>query len=174
MIGPTVHGNVAVIANYGKSAGFLASYRYLLTPHSALEVNYSFGQNTTTYNYANSASANGVLVNNFVHTRQQELTFAYVYGLSYKRYNPFLEAGVGGVRFSPIIDSGTVALDLKPNNTLGGLFGGGVAYELSPSFDLRLQYRGIIVKTPDFKDSNFPTNKYELLSLPAFGVAYHF
>ena len=29
--------------------GFVASYRYMLTPHSALELNYSYAQNTQYY-----------------------------------------------------------------------------------------------------------------------------
>ena len=58
----------------------------------------------------------------------------------------------------------------------GALFGGGVAYELSPSWDIRAEYRGFLVKTPNFSLPNgiFNTNRYEVISTPAIGVAYHF
>jgi opacity protein-like surface antigen len=56
------------------------------------------------------------------------------------------------------------------------LFGAGIAYEISPSFDIRLQYRGFLLKSPDFSvvNGDFKTNRYEVISTPAVGVAYHF
>ena len=54
------------------------------------------------------------------------------------------------------------------------MFGAGVAYELSPSFDIRVEYRGFAVKAPDFGTASFTTNRYEVISTPAIGVAYHF
>ena len=149
-----------------KTLGALLSYRYLLTPHSALEANYSFGQNT---NYFRCC---GETFNNPVHTRQQEGTVAYVYGLNFKRYNPFLEAGVGGV-FYTVIQEGTYTLDATSNTRIAGMFGGGVAYEISPSFDIRIQYHGLVNKAPQFVP-RFATNRYEVTSMPAIGIAYHF
>ena len=63
---------------------------------------------------------------------------------------------------------------ITPN--LGGFFGAGVAYEISPSYDIRLGYRGMVVKTPSFKlpSDAFNTGRYEVISLPTLGVAYHF
>jgi hypothetical protein len=49
-----------------------------------------------------------------------------------------------------------------------------VAYELSPSFDLRVQYRGFLMKAPDFGQAGFKTNRYYVLMTPAIGIAYHF
>ena len=170
LIGPRVNGAGGVyITDQSKTTGVLASYRYLLTPHSALELNYSWAQNTLYYQCCGNTTRNPI------HTRQQELSAAYVYGLTFKNYNPFVEGGVGGVLFTPILD-GTFTLDAKQNTGIGGLFGGGVAYEISPSFDIRAEYRGIVVKAPDFKlpGDRFKTNRYELIQMPAIGVAYHF
>ena len=169
LVGPTVHGN-AITLYPSVTTGVLLSYRYLLTPRSGLELNYSFAQNT------NYFSTDGhPFANQDVHNRQQELTAAYVYSRTYRRYNPFVEAGVGGVQFTPILE-GSSSLDLKTNTGVGGLFGGGLAYELSPSFDLRIEYRGLFVKAPDYKEPNdiFKTNRYEVVSMPALGFAYHF
>ena len=169
LLGPTVHGP-AITLYPTITTGVLLSYRYLLTPRSGLELNYSFAQNTNYFQIDGSPTPN-----NDVHNRQQELTAAYVYSRTYRRYNPFVEAGVGGVQFTPILQ-GSSRLDLKTNTGVGGLFGGGVAYELSPSFDLRLEYRGIFVKAPDYKVPNdiFKTNRYEVISMPTLGFAYHF
>jgi outer membrane immunogenic protein len=162
---PQVNGN-GVQMNTQPFLGFLGSYRYMLTPRSALEVNYSFTQNQQ--NYVTS------FLTGQIHQRQQELSAAYVYNMNFKRFNPFLEGGVAGMFFSPIRDFQTTSLDAKRSTNIGALFGGGVAYELSPSFDIRVEYRGIVVKAPNFGLDNFKTNRYEVISMPALGVAYHF
>ena len=114
--------------------------------------------------------------NGGVHTLQMEFSGAYVYNLNFKRFNPFLEAGPGAMIFSPLKDAGTTNLDAKRNTNIGLLFGGGVAYELSPSWDIRAEYRGFLVKTPTFSlpQNIFNTNRYEVISTPSIGVAYHF
>jgi len=165
LYGPQVNGN-AVVLNPSRTTGVLASYRFLLTPRSALELNYSWAQNTDYYQCC------GNYTRNPIHARQQEVSAAYVFGLSFKNYNPFVEAGIGGIIYTPI-QQGTYTLDAKQSTNIGGVFGGGLAYELSPSFDIRVQYHGIVVKAPSFTD-NFKTNRYEVVSMPALGVAYHF
>ena len=165
LFGPEVNGN-AVRLDTTKTLGALVSYRYMLTPHSALELNYSFAQNST--KYVTSA------INARVHTRDQELTGAYVYSLNFRNFNPFAEVGVGGLIFAPIKDNGTTLLDTKQNTNIGALFGAGIAYELSPSFDIRAEYRGFVVKAPDFGLADFKTNRYEVVSTPSIGIAYHF
>ena len=165
LIGPTVHGNDVTLQS-SKTGGVLLSYRYLVTPHSGLELNYSFAQ------YTNYYVASGDPSQNPVHTRQQELSAAYVYSRTYKNYNPFVEGGVGGVVFTPI-QEGSATLDAKQSTSIGGLFGGGLAYEISPSFDIRVEYRGLFVKAPSFVP-RFSTNRYEVISMPAIGIAYHF
>lgn len=166
VFGPQVNGN-AVQLNSTGTVGFLGSYRYMLTPRSALELNYGFAQNSIAYRTSFVPNAR-------IHTRQQEISGAYVYNMNFRNFNPFLEAGVGAMLFSPIRDSRTTQLDAKRNTNIGALFGGGIAYELSPSFDIRVQYRGFVVKAPDFGNTDFKTNRYQVISMPAVGVAYHF
>ena len=167
LFAPHVYGQGSQL-NTNSTIGALASYRYMLTPRSALEANYSFAQ------YSDYTQNSNVTFK--VHTRQQEVSLGYVYTRNYRSFNPFLEGGVAGVIFSPLKDFGTTTLSTSRTTSLGGMFGGGVAYELSPSFDIRLQYHGVVVKAPSFgiQGSNFSTGKYELISMPALGVAYHF
>ncbi|HEX7157416.1 MAG TPA: outer membrane beta-barrel protein [Edaphobacter sp.] len=163
---PQVNGN-AVQMNMTNTMGFLGSYRYMLTPRSALELNYSWSQYSTKY-------ITSFLPNGRIHTRQQEISGAYVFNMNFRNFNPFLEAGVGGLIFSPIRDEGTNQLNASRNTSVGGLFGGGVAYELNPSWDIRAEYRGFVVKAPTFGFTTFNTNRYMVISMPAIGVAYHF
>ena len=79
-----------------------------------------------------------------------------------------------GLIFLPIVNSGTTTLDAKQQTEVGGLAGAGVAYEISPSFDIRAEYRGYITKVPTFGDSQFTTNRWYWISAPTIGVAYHF
>lgn len=167
-IPPQVNGQGSQL-NADIGLGALASYRYMLTPRSALEANYSFSQYQS---HLRDTSAHAY----DIHTRQQEFSVGYVYSRNYRNYNPFAEVGVGAMFFSPIRDYQTQALDAQRQIALGGFFGAGVAYEISPSFDIRAQYRGFVVKAPSFKleANNFNTNSYEVISMPVLGVAYHF
>ncbi|MEO8737297.1 MAG: outer membrane beta-barrel protein [Edaphobacter sp.] len=165
---PEVHGN-AVQKNTTATLGFVASYRYMLTPRSALELNYGYAQNTQKYIVFGKSSGG-------IHTLQSEYSAAYVYSLNFGKFNPFAEAGVGAIAFHPLKDNGTFQIDAKQNMNIGALFGAGLAYEISPSFDIRAEYRGFLVKTPDFglPGNIFKTNRYEVISSPSIGIAYHF
>jgi opacity protein-like surface antigen len=166
LITPNVHGNTPVQSVTSNTIGLLASYRFMLTPRSALEANYTFAQNT------NYFQANGIPTFVPIHTMQQEFSAAYVYSLNYRRYSPFAELGPGAMFFSPIKDYGTGNLDAKRNVNIGALFGAGLAYEVSPSFDIRAEYRGFFIKAPTF--GQYTTNRYTVIMTPSLGVAYHF
>ena len=151
------------------TGGFLASYRYMLTPRSSVELNYGFFQNSIKYNAIAEPFTR-------INARGQEISAAYVYQRTYKRYNPFVEGGIGAELFTPILDNGTTQLSFKGSTQIGGLFGAGIAYELSPSFDIRAEYRGFMMKAPTFGDPGglTLTNRYYILETPSIGVAYHF
>ena len=169
---PNVNSGVAFPLSTTETIGVLGSYRYLLTPRSELELNYGFAQNSERYAAPSIAEPNVR-----VHAKQQEFSAAYVYSRNYKNFNPFVEAGIGGLFFTPILDSGTtVGVGLAKSTTRpGGLFGAGVAYEISPSFDIRAEYRGFVAKAPTFGVSYLsPVNAYYVVSMPTIGIAYHF
>jgi len=162
---PFITGNdVQQTGTYG--LGGLVSYRYMLTPRSGLELNYQYAQNAQKY----YTSFNNVRV----HDRMQEFSGAYVLNANFKNWNPFLEAGPAAFMFAPLDDGSTTQLDVKGQTILGAMYGGGVAYELSPSFDIRAEYRGFVGKTPNFGIDDFSTNRYRVISSPSIGVAYHF
>jgi outer membrane immunogenic protein len=169
LIPPFIAGQgVQAHANVGY--GVLFGYRYLLTPHSGLELNYQYAQDVQHFLTATN--------NVRIHNRMQEISGAYVYNFTFKNFNPFLEAGIGGYIFSPIDDSKTTLNNLSGTTRIGALYGGGIAYEISPSFDIRVEYRGLVMKTPNFGQSgsslNLNTNRYYNIYDPVIGVAYHF
>jgi outer membrane immunogenic protein len=174
VIGVNVPGLPAVQSD--TNVGGLVSYRYMVTPRSGLEVNYQYSQ--TQYRYAgfyNCRKPDGTLCNSlYIHTRQQELSGAYVYNLTFGNFSPFAEAGVGGFVFSPIRDSGTSNYDVAQNTNIGVFYGVGVAYQISPSFDIRAEYRGLVIKIPSFSILGARTGVYQNVNDPVIGIAYHF
>jgi outer membrane immunogenic protein len=166
MLEPFKAGSTAVKASTKRGLGALFSYRFMLTPRGAVEANYAYTQNNLHYvapSYDHTVNA-----------RQQEVTAAYVYNFNFHNFNPFIEAGGGALLWGNIRNLGTTTLDVKSQTTIVGLYGGGVAYEISPSFDIRLQYRGIVSKVPNFGYTPFTVNRYENISNPTLGIAYHF
>jgi outer membrane immunogenic protein len=158
--------DVQVSANY--ALGALASYRFMLTPSAALEANYGITyQNKIHYVISNT--------NHYVvATRTQEMSGEFVKSFVFKKWNPFVEGGPAGFIFLPIRNTGTTSLDVKRQTTVGAVYGAGFAYEISPSFDIRGEYRGMISPVPSFAYSALKTNKWYNIYVPTIGIAYHF
>ncbi len=153
--------------------GGLLSYRFMLTPTSALEANYGLTyENKITFYGPQFPNGIGIL------TRNQEISGAYVRSFVFKNFNPFVEAGPAATIFLPILNSGTKTLDAHQETAVGAMYGAGFAYEVSPSFDVRVEYRGLVTKVPTFgvgaSGYNFTTNEWWNMSEPLIGVAYHF
>ena len=167
LVEPFIASSTDVQVHSNAAYGGLVSYRFMLTPSSALEGNYGITyQNKINY-YVNP--------NHYqVLTRTQEMSAAYVRSFSFHKFNPFVEAGPGAFIFLPIRNSGTTSLDVKQQTSVGGLYGAGIAYEISPSFDIRAEFRGFVTKVPTFGLAQFSTNKWYNIYYPAVGVAYHF
>jgi outer membrane immunogenic protein len=174
LIPPFIASSTDVQVHSKYALGALASYRYMLTPNSALEANYGVTyQNQYRYVIGNSLSVP-------IQTRTQEISGAFVRSFTYKKFNPFVEAGPAALIFLPIRNSGTGTQDAKQQTEVGVLYGGGIAYEVSPSFDIRAEYRSYITKVPTFglgsgnTTENLTTNKWFNIFVPTVGVAYHF
>jgi hypothetical protein len=167
LIEPFIASSTDVQVSANRAFGALLSYRFMLTPSSALEANYGMTYDNKIHFYTNP--------NNYqVLTRTQEISAAYVRTFNYRKFNPFLEAGAAAFIFLPIRNSGTTSLDVKQQTNIGAIYGAGVAYEISPSFDIRAEFRGNVTKVPTFGYAQFNTNKYYNIYNPVLGVAYHF
>ncbi|MGD0903696.1 MAG: outer membrane beta-barrel protein [Terracidiphilus sp.] len=173
LIEPFIASSTDVQVHSTTGYGALASYRFMLTPSSAFEGNYGI----TYQNKINYAEPNLGPLGITILTRTQEMSGAYVHTFYFRKYNPFVEAGPGALIFLPIVNSGTTVLGAKQQTSVGAMYGAGFAYEISPSFDIRAEYRGFVTKVPTFGDPGgykFDTNKWYNIFTPAIGVAYHF
>jgi hypothetical protein len=167
LIEPFMASSTTVQVHSTPAYGALLSYRFMLSPSTALEANYGI-----TYQNKISYFINPLHIP--VLTRTQEMSGAFVKSFVFKNWNPFVEGGPAGLIFLPIVNSGTGTLDAKQQTEVSGLFGAGFAYEVSPSFDIRAEYRGLVTKVPTFSIPNAATNRWYLISEPTVGVAYHF
>jgi opacity protein-like surface antigen len=176
LIEPFMASSTTVTVNSTPAYGVLASYRFMLTPSTALEANYGVTyQNSIRFDSPSfGVTTTGASPGYKVLTRTQEISGAFVKSFVFRNWNPFVEAGPAGLIFLPIINLGTTTLDAKQQTEVGGLFGAGFAYEISPSFDIRAEYRGYVTKVPTFGNSQFTTNRWYEISVPTVGVAYHF
>jgi len=170
LIEPYISSQTDVQVSANRAFGALASYRFMLTPTAAVEANYGI-------TYANKihyviSNTNHYIVN----TRTQEISGAFVKSFNFKKWNPFVEGGPAGYIFLPIRNTGTTSVDVKQQTQIGAMYGAGFAYEISPSFDIRGEYRGYVTKVPTFNDAvdNLTTNKWYNIYVPTVGVAYHF
>jgi opacity protein-like surface antigen len=168
LVEPFIASSTDVQVSANRAFGAMVSYRFMLTPSSAIEANYGITyQNKIHYVISNT--------NHYVVlTRTQEMSAAYVRSFNFRKYNPFVEAGPAAFIFLPIRNSGTTSLDVKQQTDIGAIYGAGIAREISPSFDVRAEFRGMITKVPTFGDTSFGTNKWYNVYNPVIGVAYHF
>jgi opacity protein-like surface antigen len=169
---PYVEGSDFVRLKSTLGPGLYVGYRYLLTPNGAIEANYSYTRFISKFTNLQAPSLNTINVR--VYTSMQESTFAYVRSFNFKKFNPFLEGGGGLLYFSPEGSIKTTSYDTQQVNSLTIIAGGGIAYELSPSWDLRVQYRAQIFKPTDYGIKALSVGREYIMSQPAIGFAYHF
>jgi len=177
LIEPFIASSTTIEVNSTPAYGALLSYRFMLTPSSALEANYGITyQNSIRYTSPSfGVTVTGASPGYKVLTRTQEMSGAFVKSFVFRNWNPFAEAGPAGVIYLPIVNLGTTNIDTKQTTEVGGLFGAGFAYEISPSFDIRAEYRGLVTKVPSLiSEPDVTTNRWWLISEPTVGVAYHF
>ena len=124
VIPPFITGN-AVQLHATTGIGFLGGYRYLLTPHSGLEVNYQYAQQVQ--HYINPTN------NILIHDRFQEISGVYVDTSVFRNFNPFLEGGPAGIIFSPILDDKTQTQSAGKSTSFGGFYGGGSLTSSAPA-----------------------------------------
>ncbi len=174
LIPPFVASSTDVQVHSNRGFGAMASYRFMLTPSSPQSKPTTVSR-TRTNSSIMAPLFTTALMFRLACRRFRELTCA---PSSSRTGTRFVEAGPAGLIFLPIVNSGLQTLDTKQQTDVGGLYGAGVAYEISPSFDIRAEYRGLVVKVPTFGvgagSYNFTTNKWFNLFEPTVGVAYHF
>jgi opacity protein-like surface antigen len=148
--------------NSSDSGGVLASYRFFFTKHQGVELNYGYSRNTVSYDYVTGPLGTS--------TNQHEVTGAYIFRLPMKRFTPFVEAGFGGLIFSP--------RNLVLANTQGRvafLYGAGADFNMTNRFFVRAQYRGLVYNSPTFDlPANLGADRVTHQAEPSIGLGFKF
>jgi hypothetical protein len=147
------------------SLGVLASVRQSLHPWLGWEINYGYTRFSERY------STLPFGVQNNVH----EVTAAYLFQaptIPILGLQPFASIGTGGLIFLPTEVGGQ---RYSQQARFPILYEVGVNYPIFTShLGLRLQYRGLSYKTPDFNASVITTNARRQTSEPSVGAYFRF
>ncbi|MGB7189826.1 MAG: outer membrane beta-barrel protein [Acidobacteriaceae bacterium] len=160
---PSVTGN-GVTVDTTRSAGGQAAFRHSYHWWMGFEGSYNYTRFSEHYSAARPYA---------VQHNMHEFAASYlVSGASVLGFRPFALGGVSAVVFSPSLNGGQrVAWQARP----GVNFGVGIDRALFTShFGVRLQYRGVYYKTPDFGEPQLQSNKYRLTSEPMAGLYLRF
>jgi opacity protein-like surface antigen len=158
------------ILNPTNSAALVASFRYRFNAKHAVEVNYARTSDSQLYTLG---------ANQFrIMSKISEYSGAYVLNIFQRRkLEPFVFAGGGALIFSPgntYIDTYALPVAVVKQTELAFLYGVGADYRVARHIAVRLQYRGLIYKAPDFSDQNFQTSAKGNLAEPAIGIDFRF
>ena len=164
-----------------KSGAFLGTVRWRFSAKQSMEANVARGNDSQIYSTPFSFR---------IQSHVTEFSAAYVFRpIETKRFEPFLLAGAGVLIFSPFntfIDTVQVPVPSVRQNEPAFLYGGGVDYEvfsqipfirrsaLAPYLALRLQYRGLLYKAPNFKNPSLFTGSQEHTAEAAAGIVFKF
>ena len=160
------------------SEGVLATMHQQVGPLLGYSVN--FGYTRTTEQFLNVVVVNpGGGPTNYsdgsVTTDMWELSGSYVMHAPkyFQRFSPYGQFGAGILSFLPAKKNQPDAVNFR----LAGLFGAGADYRLSRTLGVRLEYRGMIYKNPDFRFAPkvLRTSKnYTVTSEPTISLTYSF
>lgn len=164
-----------------RSGGFLAGYRYHLSPWFALQGDYGYTRNTQNF-------FDPLTFGQGVQTNVHELTGAAVLTANNRgRVRPYFLAGGGVVLFRPTNSPSNALLGIgnsfgfSSNQTKPAfLYGGGVDFNLTRFMALRAEYRGLVFDAPGFQIpglgflSGLTTPGLTHLAQPSVGLVWRF
>jgi opacity protein-like surface antigen len=152
------------------SGGVLGTFRYRFNHTHGIEVNIGHTNNSQVYTIPPDTFR--------VNAGITELSAAYVLSPFHaKRLDPFVLVGGGGLRFgagSQYIDGFLSPFGARSQTSLAVLYGGGADCRLWRSVALRVQYRGLFYKAPDFTQGRLFTGAYGHMAEPTAGLVLKF
>ncbi|OFW41862.1 MAG: hypothetical protein A3J28_01440 [Acidobacteria bacterium RIFCSPLOWO2_12_FULL_60_22] len=146
------------------TGGFLVGFRYRFNPWVAVEGNYGYARNTQ--NFLTPALPYGVQAN----THQVTGAFVLTPPVSVAKLRPYILAGTGALIFDPTDNNqGDIVRLTDTQSKAAFVYGGGVDYDLSRHVALKLEYRGLVFKSPDFDFASLTLDKVAHVAQPSAG-----
>jgi outer membrane immunogenic protein len=151
------------------SGGLLASYRYHFSPWLAVDVSYGYTRNTQ----QNFTPGREFAVQSDVH----QATGALVVNSPNKvagLITPFGLVGAGALFFEPTHNPGGFVLAARGHTKEAFVYGGGADINITDRFAVRLAYRGLVYRRPDFKLFELDSNATTHTAQPSAGIVFRF
>ncbi len=170
-----------IVQTATKSGGFLGTARVRFNAKHSIEANYARSNDSQIFTTANVFR---------IQTNVTELTGAYVFSpVETTKFEPFVFAGAGALVFNPFntfVNKVQVNVPSVRQTEFAVLYGAGLDYRLFSSLPkvgkspltshlaLRLQYRGLFYKEPNFKNPTLFTGRRGHLAEAAIGLVVKF
>jgi outer membrane immunogenic protein len=152
------------------SGAIFGTVRYHFNHLSAAELNIGHSANSQIFERAPDTFK--------IRTTVTEFSADYVLTpLRGRRLEPFLFAGAGALRWYPqnqYINDNSSFFGAYSQTSLAFLYGGGADYRLWRRIGLRMQYRGLIFRAPDFDVSDFFISAKGHMAEPSVGIVVKF
>jgi len=155
------------------SVGAMGDLRFDFGHHSALDISVTVNRNSERF-VNNGSFGSGLLTR--VQTNNAEVIGSFIFRLPSTDFvKPYALLGGGAVRFSPnnaFTTAGVPQTDIKP----AFAYGFGTDFPFGDHLALRLQYRGLVRSSPDFKLSAEPfgTGLKTHVAEPSVQLVWHF
>jgi opacity protein-like surface antigen len=150
------------------TGGLLVGYRYRINRWFSAEGNYGFDRNTQRY----FSSVGQSRIQSDVHAITADLVVNLP--LSYKKINPYVLAGGGGLIFHPTGSRGGFVPGADTQGKGAFLYGAGADYALTQHFSVRAEYRGFVYQNPDFGLGSLNNDTWTHTAQPSAGFVYRF
>ena len=161
----TKDSNNGVTQHTTDSGGFLVSYRNRFSRLFGADLSYGYTRSTQ----QNFAQVGGFNVQSNIHQATAALV-AHAPG-RVLGFRPFALAGAGALTFSPT-NNFVVGADTQARAAF--VYGGGGDYDINDHFALRLEYRGLVYKRPDFGFGLFNSDATTHTAQPSAGFVIRF
>jgi len=157
--------------SYGatESGGVLGTYRYHLNHWLSFEGAYGYNLDSQKY----STSSGAFRIQSGIHA----FTGSLVVNLPshpHSRFNPYLLAGGGALRFAPTDNQFNTITDAQAQTKGAFVYGGGMNIGLYRGLSLRAEYRGLVYSSPDFGFGALSTNTVTHTAVPSVGLSFRF
>ena len=154
------------------SVGAVGDFRFDFGRHSALDVAVTVNRNSELFFNASTTALTRVQTNN------AEIIGSFIFRLPANDFvKPYALVGGGVVRFSPN-SAFTTGLVPETDTKAAFAYGFGADFPFSEHVALRLQYRGLVRSSPDFKltaaGELFGTGLKTHVAEPSVQLVYHF
>ncbi len=155
-------GNSGVTSKPTYSGGVMAGYRFNLTESLAVEGDYDYFHNSTTYFTSGGSTRIPANVHAFTGVAVVNLPVL-------PRFRPFALVGAGAMVFDPRNCDGI------SRQTRGAfVYGGGLDYPMMKHVAIRAQYRGFLYKVADYDLNELKLERWTHAAVPSAGLVLTF